>query len=389
MSESNSIKIYIPKKISPEETAIVSKILVESGQEVKKGQPLMEIETSKAIYEIVADHSDVVTILVNEGENIDHDSPVAILGIDSASFAVESRLTKSLKIQFTKSSILLLNEAKIPLNEAELLFADYRIVTSDIVKKKLNVRSKDESRGTNDVTTLIVGFGHRGRLLSNLLYDADTQRNIAFLDYKNNFNSNSDSFLSSKIRNIYNLNEYRDINFPKLSEVYWCVPNFHEFNHFKVTFEEFGSKIRSFIALDSSITSTAEIGLGVLCFPLSSICANAKIGNGVVIENSAIIGTDVVIGDFCSVNNAASIAHGSSIGELSTVSDGARIAGDVIIGKKCLIGLSATINQKISIGDNVTINSGANVYTDIPSNTIYTNDGRIVTKNIKRNLKYE
>jgi len=388
MSENNSTKIYIPKKISPEETAIVSKILVKSGQEVKKGQPLLEIETSKAIYEIVADYSEIVTILVNEGENIDHDSPVALLG-GGASIKTESKLKKSYKIQFTKSSIFLLDEAKISLNEAELMFADYTIVTSDVVKKKLKINSKNETRVTNDITTLIVGFGHRGRLLSNLLSDAETERNVAFLDYTNNFNSDSDLFLSSKIKNIYNLKEYQGMNFPKLTEVYWCVPNFHEFDYLKVAFEEFGSKIKSFIASDSSISSTAEIGLGVLCFPLSSICANAKIGNGVVIENSAIIGTDVVIGDFCDINNAASVAHGSIVGESSMVSDGARIAGNVIIGKKCLIGLNATINYKIMIGDNVTINSGANVYTDIPSNSIYTNDGRIMTKNIKKDLKLE
>ena len=98
----------------------------------------------------------------------------------------------------------MLDEAKISVNEAELLFADYKIVTSDIVQKKLNVRSKNETRGANDITTLIVGFGHRGRFLSNLLYDADTQRNIAFLDYKNSFKSNSELFLSLKIRNVYN-----------------------------------------------------------------------------------------------------------------------------------------------------------------------------------------
>lgn len=384
MSENDSIKIYIPKKISPEETAIVSKVLVESGQEVKKGQPLLEIETSKAIYEIVADRSDIVTILVNEGENIDHDSPIALLGVEPASIKSESKLNKSLKIQFTKSSIFLLNEAKISLKEAELLFKDYAIVTSNEVKKKLNLNSNNEARVANDITTLIVGFGHRGRLLSNLLSDAETERNVAFLDYTNNFNSDSDLFLSLQNRNIYNLGEYQSMNFPKLTEVYWCVPNFHEFDHLKVTFEELGSKIKSFIALDSYISSSAEIGLGVLCFPLSSICANAKIGNGVVIENSAIIGTDVVIGDFCNINNAASVAHGSIIGESSMVSDGARVAGNVIIGKKCLIGLNATINQKITIGDNVTINSGANVYSDIPSNSIYTNDGRIVEKTSRK-----
>ena len=39
------------------------------------------------------------------------------------------------------------------------------------------------------------------------------------------------------------------MNFPKLTEVYWCVPNFDEFDYLKVSFEEFGSKIKSFIAL--------------------------------------------------------------------------------------------------------------------------------------------
>lgn len=135
MSKNNSLKIYIPKKISSEETAIVSKILVESGQEVKKGQPLLEVETSKAIYEIVAEYSDIVTILVNEGDNIEHDLPIAILGIEPTNVEADLKLNKFHKIQFTKSSISLLDGANIPLNEAELLFADYAIVTSDIVKK--------------------------------------------------------------------------------------------------------------------------------------------------------------------------------------------------------------------------------------------------------------
>ena len=54
----------------------------------------LRVLTPKSIYEIVADYSDIVTILVNEGENIDHDSPVALLGVESASSEAESKLNK-------------------------------------------------------------------------------------------------------------------------------------------------------------------------------------------------------------------------------------------------------------------------------------------------------
>ena len=377
-------KVFIPARITLEETALVSKILCKNGEKVEQGQTIMEIETSKAIYEITAEYSDEVTILVQEGQVIDHSLPVAILGKNISSNDSISRKTSIKKIEFTEASVALLNKKNISIEQAETLFKDYSIVTSEMVTKKLSedlspVKDAIHINSTS-ITSLIVGFGHRGVLLCELLKELSPDKQFAYLDYLNKTNTVVTHLKSVAVHSIFNLSDYLENDFPKVTEIYWCAPVADSSNNLGLTFDKLASQIHSYLSPKAQVSQTATLGIGVICFPFSVIGPNSKLGKGVVVENMAILGTGATLGDFSCINNSASVAHGSIIGNSTSISDGARIAGNVKIGSNCLIGLNSTVNSGLTIGDNVTVNSGANVYNDVPANSIYTNNGDIISK---------
>lgn len=65
------LKVYVPRETVNDESVIVRKILVESGQRVSANQPVLEVETSKTNIEIVSPNEGVVSLCVQPGDEID------------------------------------------------------------------------------------------------------------------------------------------------------------------------------------------------------------------------------------------------------------------------------------------------------------------------------
>jgi sugar O-acyltransferase (sialic acid O-acetyltransferase NeuD family) len=114
----------------------------------------------------------------------------------------------------------------------------------------------------------------------------------------------------------------------------------------------------------SAISSTVELGKGILINSLVSIASFTKIGN------------------FVSINRNASVGHHTEIADFVTLSPGTNVAGFVKIGEKSLIGIGANVIDGVTIGSNSIIGAGALVTKDIPDGVIaYGNPCQIIRDN--------
>lgn len=115
----------------------------------------------------------------------------------------------------------------------------------------------------------------------------------------------------------------------------------------------------------------------------TDISSTTEIGYGVIINGMVCIAGQSKINDFVYLNRGCSIGHHTEIGEFTSVNPGVNIAGNISIGKNCQIGIGANIIDGITIGDNTIIGAGSVVTKNIPSNVVaYGNPCKVIRENI-------
>ncbi|MFA5465239.1 MAG: acetyltransferase [Candidatus Cloacimonadales bacterium] len=103
----------------------------------------------------------------------------------------------------------------------------------------------------------------------------------------------------------------------------------------------------------------------------AKISSSAEIGKGVVIQYGAHLSSMARLGNFVKLNTNANIMHDVDIDQFTTVAPNAVVLGHVKIGKSCYIGANSTILPTICIGDNAIIGAGAVVNKDVEPNSTY------------------
>jgi len=101
----------------------------------------------------------------------------------------------------------------------------------------------------------------------------------------------------------------------------------------------------------------------------TSLSSTALLGNGVMVSGNCIINACANIGDGVICNTQSVIEHECQIGAFSHIAPGAVLCGNVKIGVCTFIGANAVIKQGVVIGDNVTIGAGAVILKNVPSNS--------------------
>jgi len=379
MSETEVFYVKAPAEISPDEAIIIQTILVADGDLVFQDQPILEIETSKAIHEIFAKEQGIIKLFVVEGQQVEKNSILAEISMQVSQSSYNENSGEKSSAKLTKYAMEELSRIGISSEDAEAEFKDFAVVTRNIVLETFKHRYPGSSTKKDELTdldfdTYILGFGHRGKTLKSYLTQESNERKIAFVNYK----VSAPLVLNNSTNDlVINLHEVIKVRGARTFDLYWCVANTEEEDFQTGIFREFEANIRTYVSPKSDIQSSLPLPIGSLYFPFSSVGTNAKIGNCVTIENNVIVGANCSIGDFSILSNGSSIAHDSSLGRFCSISDGARIAGRVRIGNNTLIGLNASVNSDVTIGNNVIVYSGASVYKDVPDESIVDRNGKI------------
>ena len=112
-----------------------------------------------------------------------------------------------------------------------------------------------------------------------------------------------------------------------------------------------GGTISKLIDKSSRIFKSANIGKGVIVYPLVTISSFAEIDSYSVISYGTLIG------------------HGVKIGESCFLAPNVKLLGDCKIGKFSMISTGSTILPGISIGDNCLIGPGITIMKNVPCNS--------------------
>lgn len=98
---------------------------------------------------------------------------------------------------------------------------------------------------------------------------------------------------------------------------------------------------------------------------------SVRMGYGNQIFAGAVVGSAARLGDNSIINSGVVVSHDCEIGSHTHLAPGCILAGGVRVGENTLIGMGATIYLGVTIGSNVVIANGTHVMKDVA-------DGRIV-----------
>lgn len=123
---------------------------------------------------------------------------------------------------------------------------------------------------------------------------------------------------------------------------------------------------------------------------IALVDARAVVSSGVVvspgafIEAGSVIGPETFIGEGVIVDNGAVISHDCYIGAHSHLSPGCSLSGIVRLEGNVLVGVGACINSQVTVGRNVVITPGSAVVSDVPDDSVVGgNPARIIGRSFR------
>jgi sugar O-acyltransferase (sialic acid O-acetyltransferase NeuD family) len=103
--------------------------------------------------------------------------------------------------------------------------------------------------------------------------------------------------------------------------------------------------------------------------PTAFVSKNANIGKGVIIYPLCNVDQGVVINDGCILLNSTIVAHDTQIGKCSYLSPGVCLSGFIKIKELCFIGAGAILANNITVGKNSTIGMATCLTKSIKENS--------------------
>lgn len=114
------------------------------------------------------------------------------------------------------------------------------------------------------------------------------------------------------------------------------------------------------------------------------VASSVVVSQGAFIEAGSVIGPETYIGEGVIVDNGAVVSHDCHIGAHSHLSPGCSLSGIVRLEGNVLVGVGACINSQVNVGMNVVITPGSAVVSDIPADSVVSgNPARIIGRSLR------
>ena len=353
------IAVTIPTTDVNSESATVVRWYVEDRAEVVSGQPLGEVETSKAIIDVESPDRGVVLRLSLEGDQLKIDQPLGYV-FESVQTLERYELERSQAPPATEEHAgRITAPAHRRATELGLDIDEIARATDELVTTKLVDAFAAQHEGAADVDLpdplpapagvrrlVIIGAGLGATQVLDILLHDDGQQAVALAD------------------------DSRE----RFGEVLDGVPVIGDLERAVALFEQdaFDAVV---ISISTSIPARtrlrqrceqAGIPLANVIDPTVRIASGVQIGNGNVICAYCMIGVGTVVGDnnFFSAYN--SFDHHSELGSDISTGPGCMTSGLVEIGDRCRLGTGIFVEPKVVVGAGAQIASGAVIVGSIP-----------------------
>ncbi len=358
MANKNVREILVPKETVSDDYYRVTELNFNSGDQVREGDIIGTLETSKADFELEAPQDGFIEYAIAEGDDIAAGNVFAKI-TDSNTSAPEPIESLSAATgnatQETAPKIRISQKAQALMDDHGLAGHDFsgrvfirekdvrdKLAGSPMAKQRYNPRPL--ARGNSNNVVIVGDKGHAGACLDLLLQT----RGLKCAGFIGTEDSPDEVYGYP----VLGTND----ELPKLfasGEVTQAVVGIG-------ALANPGSRTRIYKMLK---------GIGYtmpnLIHPRSVVESSVVLGEGNQIFAGAIIGSNVVVGNNCIINSGAIISHDCVLHDNAHLTPGATLAGMVEVGENTVVGMNANVFLGVSLGSNVLVNNGVCVFKDI------------------------
>lgn len=325
---------------------------VSEGGDIKKGDTLCILETTKAAYDIESDFSGFVAFLSDEGDKVFVNSPIAVIASSYEQAAHERDCIRDRAIQEkNKSDISATKKAQTIARENQVNLKDVNPSTGSIIRE-LDVLTHIQANGvenktvlinldTNKIPVVVYGAGLGGSTIRETLSMGDLYKVVCYMDDNDKLPSELDGMP------IYRGNFIEKVLNMGVKHAITGVSN---------------GILRKKIA-----KRMVDAGFKLInaTHPNSYISPSARVGVNNHIKAGALIDTNTVIGDNCIIDNGTIIAHDNLIEDGCHIAPGVVLGSKICIGKNTVIGIGSSISTNVKIGQKCIISVGTAVTQNI------------------------
>lgn len=353
--------VYAEKNSPSDEWLLVGEVLCENNSFVSKGVPVLEVEGSKAIFEIEAPDNGYFWTFVNSGEQVKVGAAMGVISKDRFEAPPDPLISgkggstnhlnqvNGTTTKFTRSALDLISKLEMD----SQIFAPYSLVTEQIVREVHSAGIERDQIDLSSFSTLsgIVALGAGNGIWQ--LAEACGSNNQLLI-----------GALDDRAKDVKGLSIpiFGGLNSEAMQKVANCIPN-----------AKFILSISSNISLRKNLIDEIvklNLQIGTAIHKNAFVSSHAEIEPGCLVMDSARVGTMAHVGSHVFVSAFVDIEHHCIVGDNSTFGPGVYLSGGVSVGRGCVFGSGVVVEPGISIGDDCLISSGSIITSDLPSNTV-------------------
>jgi sugar O-acyltransferase (sialic acid O-acetyltransferase NeuD family) len=354
------IAVTIPTTDVNSESAVVVRWYVEDRAQVAVGEPLVEIETSKAILDVAAPHDGLLLRLRDEGDQLKIDEPLAFLfdSLETLERYQHEHLASSTAPD--KASGRITAPARRRAAELGVDIEEIARSTEALVTTKLVDAFASQLNGASDVDLpdplesspgvrrlLIIGAGLGATQVLDILLHDESQQAVALVDD----------------------------NRGRFGELVDGVPVVGGMDR---ALELFGAGTFDAAVISISTSVPARTRLRELCAaaglplanaidPTARIAQDVRMGEGNVVCANCHFGVGTVVGHNNFISAYNSFDHHSELGSDISTGPGCMTSGLVTVGDRCRFGTGVFIEPYVKVGAGAQIASGSVIVGSIPA----------------------
>ncbi|ROS01845.1 transferase family hexapeptide repeat protein [Sinobacterium caligoides] len=351
-------EIYAPTEVINDEFVIIQSIDCHDREEVKKGQDIIQLETSKSVVSVEAPIDGFIELLCRADDEVEVGGVIAKIW----SSAKPSSKTKTSQDKTSESKAAVTSlKAKEYIAAKNLDISDLAhdgLISLDMVRaynnapKEIELKTIIRNVKPNHLNIIFIGTGLHADTLHTIITAQKSQHvNIVGI--------------ITHDANIVGNKQHESI---VIGTEQQCTPSFwaalisHNI-HVAIGYSFKDKRVCK--ARERIITSAEDAGVSWHNIQHRSalIEHTANTGKGTQIAQGAIIGNNVNIGTGCIINSGVIISHDCNIGDNTHIAPGAVLGGNVNIGKNCLIGMNSTVFADVKIPDDTFIANMENINT--------------------------
>lgn len=357
--------VFVEKDNVNDETVMVLTIYAENNTNVVKGQIVLEIETSKTVFEIEAPENGFLELYIEENQEVEIGTKLFSINAkkdiknnkETTNQDEESKDTSDVQNShyiFTKAAEKKLKELNISNFESKNKLINEEEVVEFYSKTKISDENNIDNlshikKKFNKDDVVILGAGGHAKSIIDII---ENQNKIKISGIC------SDDEIGSQIR------EYEILGDNAILEALYE-------NGLRNIIIGFGS-LRRPPKRDEIYSKLKNIGFSfpkIIC-PTANIEKSAAIGEGTQIFMGSNICSDVQIAENCIINTGSIVSHDCNLSRNVHLTPGAVLAGYVNIGKNTLIGMLSSVYLGINIGENVIVHNNTRITKNIDSGSI-------------------